>query len=82
MGSDVLVLDCFHDVEVISIRAPRVGSDQAVDAKLDKLIEFQSALPVWGATWTVRLTAAWFQFQSALPVRGATMTPVPTGLMP
>ena len=38
------------------------------------LPEFQSALPVWGATNGVVEIVAWSEFQSALPVWGATNT--------
>ena len=41
-----------HD---ISIHAPRVGSDDAGTSTSGKANKFQSTLPVWGATETLRL---------------------------
>ena len=35
-------------------------------------VEFQSALPVRGATWSIILVGFIKKFQSTLPVRGAT----------
>ena len=43
-----------------------------MDALSDK-VEFQSALPVWGATAASRMTILIVAFQSALPVWGATI---------
>ena len=59
--------------KLISIHAPRVGSDHCVDNCRNLLIEFLSTLPAWGAT-------AEFQdeptpeklFLSTLPAWGAT----------
>ena len=39
---------------LISIHAPRVGSDCAGAAFLLCSLQFQSTLPVWGATWNLR----------------------------
>ena len=36
--------------QVISIHAPRVGSDESTDAETADRQQFQSTLPVWGAT--------------------------------
>ena len=81
---------------MISIHAPRVGSDLAAlllgarlfyfnprspcgerrchARKYLRLLEFQSTLPVWGATVYVVWFCKALQFQSTLPVWGATMT--------
>ena len=58
--------------KVISIHAPRVGSDlaQTFNKQLD--ITFQSTLPVWGATAASRKSQLKRLFQSTLPVWGAT----------
>ena len=37
-------------IEEISIHAPRVGSDDGGDSMKITFAEFQSTLPVWGAT--------------------------------
>ena len=59
---------------LISIHAPRVGSD--VEAEVSAIeAEFQSTLPVWGATYKDMETNLNYAFQSTLPVWGATMMP-------
>ena len=56
----------------ISIHAPRVGSDSYQQSCMAFCFEFQSTLPVWGATTrAIRFTSALI-FQSTLPVWGAT----------
>ena len=56
----------------ISIHAPRVGSDESIGRSHCRKIQFQSTLPVWGAT----TIGTWYlsngTFQSTLPVWGAT----------
>ena len=39
----------------ISIHAPRVGSDVQAISQFGELYEFQSTLPVWGATHVAEL---------------------------
>ena len=56
----------------ISIHAPRVGSDDAHADVATDLLEFQSTLPVWGATCMNVRTTTPHVFQSTLPVWGAT----------
>ena len=58
--------------QVISILAPRVGSDVSLEDYYTKLEVFQSSLPVWGATALACLTSTAYIFQSSLPVWGAT----------
>ena len=59
---------------IISIHAPRVGSDGVDTANAVAVVEFQSTLPVWGATWLwVVSFHSTSKFQSTLPVWGATM---------
>ena len=61
-----------RDTGIISIHAPRMGSDTATPYVLPAAAEFQSTLPGWGATvedfWEPWLSA----FQSTLPGWGAT----------
>ena len=58
---------------LISIHAPRVGSDHSTSKMLRAGAEFQSTLPVWGATVRIRLQRPRDgTFQSTLPVWGAT----------
>ena len=49
VGSDV-ALYALLEVFVISIHAPRVGSDRTLNTLHVMLAQFQSTLPVWGAT--------------------------------
>ena len=56
---------------LISIHAPRTGSDDITGERLVSE-EFQSTLPARGATGTTAPTATYGQFQSTLPARGAT----------
>ena len=58
---------------VISIHAPRAGSDRARPAPRPPSTEFQSTLPVRGATYTPHCRLYCRAFQSTLPVRGATL---------
>ena len=60
--------------DVISIHAPRAGSDIANVVRSEYLAEFQSTLPVRGATLDSPGGDAFAGFQSTLPVRGATCT--------
>ena len=57
---------------VISIHAPRVGSDTWGWPKSSKARPFQSTLPVWGATSQIPFGHHLKIFQSTLPVWGAT----------
>ena len=57
----------------ISIHAPRAGSDVFNSNTTRREHQFQSTLPVRGATLYFPCACrVWFQFQSTLPVRGAT----------
>ena len=56
---------------VISIHAPRTGSDVAF-LRFGHVEVFQSTLPARGATSTKIFVMRWKQFQSTLPARGAT----------
>ena len=58
---------------VISIHAPRVGSDASIASKASARSKFQSTLPVWGATLVKLLYLMGLLFQSTLPVWGATL---------
>ena len=53
---------------------PRSPCGERHDEASDKLknIEFQSTLPVWGATYEYKLFRVFRKFQSTLPVWGAT----------
>ena len=58
---------------LISIHAPREGSDRPTGAAISGPARFQSTLPVRGATaQVVRIINDYRRFQSTLPVRGAT----------
>ena len=57
---------------IISIHAPRVGSDVGIAACAAMGGGFQSTLPAWGATALIRVTAGGEVFQSTLPAWGAT----------
>ena len=56
----------------ISIHAPRGGSDDIKACRQELAEEFQSTLPVGGATFWKVLTLTQPKFQSTLPVGGAT----------
>ncbi len=56
----------------ISIHAPHAGSDLAKVTGLQCAVEFQSTLPMRGATGNSANTTSWMRFQSTLPMRGAT----------
>ena len=58
--------------KVISIHAPRVGSDRGHDLHKVRHRAFQSTLPVWGATLETGSSLVCDIFQSTLPVWGAT----------
>ena len=74
MGSDIEGFKQFVRYKPISIHAPRVGSDDVVSFQIDWSVEFQSTLPVWGATLNHFVRAGLKQrFQSTLPVWGATI---------
>ena len=66
---------------VISIRAPLAGSDDEFEAMRAIWEQFQSALPLRGATGSCfgRLRSA-VSFQSALPLRGATHRRLPSAV--
>ena len=58
---------------LISIHAPRVGSDKRGSKLFQVKNPFQSTLPVWGATLLQReYNLLHMKFQSTLPVWGAT----------
>ena len=57
---------------LISIHAPREGSDANIRFVETTEAKFQSTLPVRGATAPFLLVFALISFQSTLPVRGAT----------
>ena len=60
--------------ETISIHAPRVGSDSSSTKASAVSSEFQSTLPVWGATIPAASSMKTDKpFQSTLPVWGATV---------
>ena len=59
--------------KVISIHAPRVGSDRGHDLHKVRHRAFQSTLPVWGATLETGSSLVCDIFQSTLPVWGATV---------
>ena len=64
---------CRYQACLISIHAPRVGSDFSRIFTVAALRLFQSTLPVWGATFSALSdTTQARQFQSTLPVWGAT----------
>ncbi len=44
---------------MISIHAPRMGSDKVATSKFGTFLRFQSTLPGWGATTKVRAHRAW-----------------------
>lgn len=56
----------------ISIHASRLGSDPAVPPRKPNIFQFQSTLPVWGATDENNQRIITAAFQSTLPVWGAT----------
>ena len=63
-----------HAIRLISIHAPREGSDWYFRPRSSTATLFQSTLPVRGATYYRYLTHADNpEFQSTLPVRGATL---------
>ena len=59
---------------LISIHAPRTGSDEALEGRKKKGVTFQSTLPARGATPSQSFTILFFLFQSTLPARGATQS--------
>ncbi len=59
--------------KVVSIHAPRVGSDFLNHQTSSRSCEFQSTLPVWGATGLIAQMRNASKFQSTLPVWGATI---------
>ena len=76
VGSDH-VLQCGVVDPGISIHAPRVGSDDGGHALFVYDTQFQSTLPVWGATLENPTTNPAAKFQSTLPVWGATSDHLP-----
>ena len=67
--SDMIVMSPFH---IISIHAPRAGSDCWASEVWARMELFQSMLPVRGATVETAASLNTVLFQSMLPVRGAT----------
>ncbi len=61
----------------ISIHAPRAGSDALEVVAGAGAVQFQSTLPVRGATRKGTGQVVYCEFQSTLPVRGATVEPGP-----
>ena len=61
----------FYDT-LISIHTPLAGSDPVAANVSDGEEEFQSTLPLRGATFSVGFIPLESQFQSTLPLRGAT----------
>ena len=61
--------------DIISIHAPREGSDAETTGKAEIVMTFQSTLPVKGATELLDLLVETAEFQSTLPVKGATLYP-------
>ena len=59
-------------IACISIHAPRAGSDDVFPTISRVALQFQSTLPVRGATRQKYFIFAVKKFQSTLPVRGAT----------
>ena len=71
VGSDITDF-----VAVISIHAPRAGSDDIPEGYVLVEDKFQSTLPVRGATFDgMEMNLCCNIFQSTLPVRGATRKP-------
>ena len=62
-------------VHIISIHAPREGSDHPLDVAHPQPVEFLSTLPARGATYRMVMSAAQVSFLSTLPARGATSEP-------
>ena len=58
--------------QIISIHAPRMGSDHHRNIGRFALRQFQSTLPGWGATVNCRVPGVLARFQSTLPGWGAT----------
>ena len=71
VGSDCRELNEIAE-KGISIHAPRVGSDLMHRLTLCNFLQFQSTLPVWGATTMNVYVVQDAVFQSTLPVWGAT----------
>ena len=59
-------------VHMISIHAPRTGSDGADELEDAGGLVFQSTLPARGATGALKYVIEHKIFQSTLPARGAT----------
>ena len=65
--------ECMTGEQAISIHAPRGGSDGGRQRSQYTIIQFQSTLPVGGATCEMTVVAVMvLAFQSTLPVGGAT----------
>ena len=79
MGSDVPAMTGFTPWMVISIHAPRMGSDFMSAPALRMVDTFQSTLPGWGATDRTVYDLSTIQFQSTLPGWGATAQGLETG---
>ncbi len=57
---------------MISIHAPRMGSDPPLKERMISKTLFQSTLPAWGATILFIMSPSILVFQSTLPAWGAT----------
>ena len=62
------------EASIISIHAPRTGSDDNLDNQFFNREQFQSTLPARGATPIRQRRSKLLAFQSTLPARGATIT--------
>ena len=71
-GSDGRTVCTSYPEDQISIHAPREGSDAQLAAQFWITEQFQSTLPVRGATCKYLASSLRSLFQSTLPVRGAT----------
>ena len=78
MGSDTTRIIHESGEWIVSIHAPRVGSDiETMSSNISGSV-FQSTPPVWGATLALQTALAKTSFQSTPPVWGATQTFVDT----
>ena len=71
---------CLARLWVISIHAPREGSDLLFSTLHSLRVRFLSTLPARGATDVVRAGGPDDEFLSTLPARGATSSVLPGGV--
>ena len=74
-GERPIDLSIAPSVDIISIHAPRTGSDSRGTSYRATDTPFQSTLPARGATDMIRRKEETVIFQSTLPARGATAVP-------